>query len=386
MGNYFLIFREENHKNFAKMMKGDDKYVTKMTHFPKPPPKVAKKPPPVQQIQQELQNLERRVGPGLGLSGGLSGNPKPIGQRIVTNQKKEILKSKKRVPDYDDGNSEPAKVRKKSADDNNSEAKVTPMKSKIKPLPKVTNFRTLKKEIIPERLKMGRCRCVTEFEKLNRIGEGTYGIVYRARDIADDQIVALKKVRMEKERDGMPISSIREISILFDLKHENIVELKTVAVGQQLESLFLVMSYCHYDLASLLDHMAKPFTEDQIKCLIIQVLKGLAYSHSKFVVHRDLKVSNLLMTDGGILKLADFGLSRSLGYPRLPSTPKVVTLWYRAPEVLFGSRTHSAAMDLWSTGCVLAELLNHNPLFPARNEMELFEGIINTIGSPNETI
>ena len=103
------------------MMKGDDKYVTKMTHFPKPPPKVAKKPPPVQQIQHQLENLERRVGPGLGLSGGLSGNPKPIGQRIVTNQKKEIVKSKKRVPDYDDGNSEPAKVRKKSADDHNQE-------------------------------------------------------------------------------------------------------------------------------------------------------------------------------------------------------------------------------------------------------------------------
>lgn len=105
------------------MMKGDDKYVTKMTHFPKPPPKVVKKPPPggsVQQIQQELQNLERRVGPGLGLSGGLSA-PKPIGQRIITNQKKEILKSKKRVPDYEDGNSEPAKVRKKSADDHNQE-------------------------------------------------------------------------------------------------------------------------------------------------------------------------------------------------------------------------------------------------------------------------
>ena len=103
------------------MMKGDDKYVTKMTHFPKPPPKVAKKPPPVQQIQHQLENLERRVGPGLGLSGGLSGNPKPIGQRIVTNQKKEIVKSKKRIPDYDDGNSEPAKVRKKSVDDYNSE-------------------------------------------------------------------------------------------------------------------------------------------------------------------------------------------------------------------------------------------------------------------------
>jgi len=244
----------------------------------------------------------------------------------------------------------------------------------------------LKKETIPERLKMGRCRCVTEFEKLNRIGEGTYGIVYRARDIADDQIVALKKVRMEKERDGMPISSIREISILFDLKHENIVELKTVAVGQQLDSLFLVMSYCHYDLASLLDHMEKPFLEPQIKCLIIQVLKGLAHIHSKFIVHRDLKVSNLLMTDGGILKLADFGLSRTLGNPKQPSTPKVVTLWYRAPEILFGSRTHSSAMDMWSAGCVLAELLQHQALFPARGETELFDQIINTIGSPNESI
>ena len=136
------------------------------------------------------------------------------------------------------------------------------------------------------------------------------------------------------------------------------------------------MSYCHYDLASLLDHMEKPFLEPQIKCLIIQVLKGLAHIHSKFIVHRDLKVSNLLMTgklynnivfkevfqfnlDGGILKLADFGLSRTLGNPKQPSTPKVVTLWYRAPEILFGSRTHSSAMDMWSAGCVLGPFENY---------------------------
>ena len=124
------------------MMKGDDKYVTKMTHFPKPPPKVVKKPPPggsVQQIQQELQNLERRVGPGLGLSGGLSA-PKPIGQRIITNQKKEILKSKKRVPDYEDGNSEPAKVRKKSADDHNQEGNDENMFFKGSPSAKLYKF------------------------------------------------------------------------------------------------------------------------------------------------------------------------------------------------------------------------------------------------------
>lgn len=191
---------------------------------------------------------------------------------------------------------------------------------------------------------------------------------------------------MEKERDGMPVSSIREISILFELEHPNIVELKTVAVGQQLESLFLVMGYCHYDLASLLDHMSRPFTEDQIKCLMLQVLTGLEYMHSKFIVHRDLKVSNLLLTDKGILRIADFGLARALGTPRKPSTPKVVTLWYRAPEVLLGDKIHTSAMDLWSAGCVLSELLLHAPLFPARTELELIDMIINTIGSPNETI
>jgi len=229
-------------------------------------------------------------------------------------------------------------------------------------------------------------RPVTEFEKLNRIGEGTYGIVYRARDTADDRIVALKKVRMEKERDGIPVSSIREISLLFSLQHENIVQLESVAVGQQLESLFLVMGYCQYDLAGLLDHMSKPFLEEQVKCLMLQVLKGLEFMHSKYIAHRDLKVSNLLLTDEGVLKIADFGLARSFGTPRKPSTPKVVTLWYRAPEVLFGDRIHTTAMDLWSAGCVLSELLLHDPLFPARTELELIDKIIDTIGSPNETI
>lgn len=144
------------------------------------------------------------------------------------------------------------------------------------------------------------------------------------------------------------------------------------------------MGYCHYDLASLIDHMKTPFKEEEIKCLMLQVLKGLDFMHSKFIVHRDLKVSNLLLTglyniivitsikyediiwynlyqlyfynlilDKGILQIADFGLARSLGIPKKPSTPKVVTLWYRAPEVLFGAKIHSSAMDLWSAGWVL---------------------------------
>jgi len=156
----------------------------------------------------------------------------------------------------------------------------------------------------------GRCRAVSEFEKLNRVGEGTYGIVYRARDSKTGEIVALKKMRMDREKDGIPVSGIREISILLECRHENVVHLREVAVGRSLESIFLVMSYCEQDLASLLDNMQQPFSEAQVKCIAMQVLRGLRYLHGRFIVHRDLKVSNLLMTDKGCVKVADFGLAR----------------------------------------------------------------------------
>ncbi|XP_032245647.1 cyclin-dependent kinase 10 isoform X2 [Phoca vitulina] len=188
-------------------------------------------------------------------------------------------------------------------------------------------------------MKLGRCRSVKEFEKLNRIGEGTYGIVYRARDTQTDEIVALKKVRMDKEKDGVPISSLREITLLLRLRHPNIVELKEVVVGNHLESIFLVMGYCEQDLASLLENMPTPFSEAQVKCIVLQVLRGLQYLHQNFIIHRDLKVSNLLMTDKGCVKTADFGLARAYGIPVKPMTPKVVTLWF-----LRSSRT-----GLWVT-------------------------------------
>ena len=125
-----------------------------------------------------------------------------------------------------------------------------------------------------------------------------------------DEIVALKKVRMDREKDGLPVSGLREISLLLTCQHENIVELKEIAVGKSLDSIFLVMSYCEQDLASLLDNMQTPFSESQVKCIMIQLLKGLSYMHQNFIVHRDLKVSNLLLTDTGGLKVADFGLAR----------------------------------------------------------------------------
>lgn len=239
---------------------------------------------------------------------------------------------------------------------------------------------------IPEKHLFGKCRFVGEFEKLNRIGEGTYGVVYRARDTKTNEIVALKKMRMEKEKDGMPISGLREIMLLQACSHPNIVCLKEVVVGRSLESIFLVMEYCEQDLASLLDNMQKPFLETHVKCIMMQVFKGLTYLHKKEIVHRDVKVSNLLLTNMGTIKIADFGLARELGYPMSPMTPQVVTLWYRAPELLFQTKTQTSGVDMWAAGCILGELLLHKPLLPGKSEIDQINLIIDLLGTPNDNI
>ncbi|XP_051120854.1 cyclin-dependent kinase G-2-like [Andrographis paniculata] len=229
------------------------------------------------------------------------------------------------------------------------------------------------------------CRSVDEFEKLNKINEGTYGVVYRARDKKTGEIVALKKVKMEKEREGFPLTSLREINILLSFDHPSIVNVKEVVMGN-LDSIFMAMEYMEHDLKALIETMKQPFSQSEVKCLMLQLLGGVKYLHDNWVLHRDLKTSNLLLNNCGELKICDFGLARQYGSPLKPYTQLVVTLWYRAPELLLGAKEYSTAIDMWSVGCIMAELLSKEPLFNGKTEFDQLDKIFRILGTPNEKI
>ncbi|KAG9439331.1 hypothetical protein H6P81_019496 [Aristolochia fimbriata] len=230
------------------------------------------------------------------------------------------------------------------------------------------------------------CRSVDEFEKLNKIDEGTYGVVFRARDKKTDDIVALKKVKMAKEREGFPLTSLREINILLSFHHPSIVDVKEVVVGSDLNQIFMVMEYMEHDLKGLMETMKQPFSQSEVKCLMLQLLEGIKYLHDNWVLHRDLKTSNLLLNNRGELKICDFGLARQYGSPLKPYTHLVVTLWYRAPELLLGAKEYSTAIDMWSLGCIMAELLAKEPLFSGKSEIDQLDKIFKTLGTPSEKI
>lgn len=190
------------------------------------------------------------------------------------------------------------------------------------------------------------CRSVYKYDRLNKISEGTYGVVYRAKEKEMGDIVALKKVKMGKEREGFPVSALREMNILMSLQHPSIVEVREVVMDDH-DGVFMVMEYMDHELKRLMEVMKQPFSQSEVKCLMIQLLEGLSYLHDNWVIHRDLKTSNLLLSSKGELKICDFGLSRQYGRPLKPYTSVVVTLWYRAPELLLGTKQYSTAIDMW---------------------------------------
>uniref|UniRef100_A0A8C5FBK8 cyclin-dependent kinase n=1 Tax=Gadus morhua TaxID=8049 RepID=A0A8C5FBK8_GADMO len=230
------------------------------------------------------------------------------------------------------------------------------------------------------------CRSVEEFQCLNRIEEGTYGVVYRAKDKKTDEIVALKRLKMEKEKEGFPITSLREINTILKAQHPNIVTVREIVVGSNMDKIYIVMNYVEHDLKSLMETMKQPFLPGEVKTLMIQLLRGVRHLHDNWILHRDLKTSNLLLSHKGILKIGDFGLAREYGSPLKPYTPVVVTLWYRSPELLLGAKEYSTAVDMWSVGCIFGELLTQKPLFPGKSEIDQINKIFKDLGSPSEKI
>ncbi|XP_024535365.1 probable serine/threonine-protein kinase At1g54610 isoform X2 [Selaginella moellendorffii] len=228
-------------------------------------------------------------------------------------------------------------------------------------------------------------RRADSFEKLDKIGQGTYSNVYKARDLDSGKVVALKKVRFDSLEPESVKFMAREIQILRRLDHPNVVKLEGLVTSRMSSSLYLVFEYMEHDLAGLAACPGIMFTEPQVKCYLQQLIRGLDHCHTRGVLHRDIKGSNLLIDNSGILKIADFGLATFYHpYQNLALTSRVVTLWYRPPELLLGATEYSVGVDLWSTGCILAELLAGKPIMPGRTEVEQLHKIFKLCGSPSE--
>ncbi|XP_071967617.1 cyclin-dependent kinase 12 isoform X2 [Engystomops pustulosus] len=234
-------------------------------------------------------------------------------------------------------------------------------------------------------------RCVDKFDIIGIIGEGTYGQVYKAKDKDTGELVALKKVRLDNEKEGFPITAIREIKILRQLIHRSVVNMKEIVTDKQdaldfkkdKGAFYLVFEYMDHDLMGLLESGLVQFSEDHIKSFMKQLMEGLDYCHKKNFLHRDIKCSNILLNNSGQIKLADFGLARLYNSDESrPYTNKVITLWYRPPELLLGEERYTPAIDVWSCGCILGELFTKKPIFQANQELAQLELISRLCGSP----
>ncbi|XP_048875521.1 cyclin-dependent kinase 9 [Brienomyrus brachyistius] len=235
------------------------------------------------------------------------------------------------------------------------------------------------------------CDEFSKYEKLAKIGQGTFGEVFKAKHRQTGKKVALKKVLMENEKEGFPITALREIKILQLLKHENVVNLieicrtKATQFNRYKGSIYLVFDFCEHDLAGLLSNANVKFTLAEIKKVMQMLLNGLYYIHRNKILHRDMKAANVLITRDGVLKLADFGLARAFSLAKNSQgnryTNRVVTLWYRPPELLLGERDYGPPIDLWGGGCIMAEMWTRSPIMQGNTEQHQLTLISQLCGS-----
>ncbi|ELQ73821.1 Protein kinase PCTAIRE [Trachipleistophora hominis] len=224
------------------------------------------------------------------------------------------------------------------------------------------------------------------YQRLEKIGEGTYGIVYKAKNKSTNKIVALKKIRPENEEEGISTTTIREISILKNLNNNRIIKLMDVMYSNS--SIYIVYEYLETDLRRFLDDCISQGTtidKDVRREMARQMVEGVAFLHCNGILHRDLKPQNILIDGNGNIKLADFGLGRTLRLPIKTLTHDVITLWYRPPEILLGSKHYASSVDVWSLACILAELFTLKPIFPGDSEIDQLYKIFMILGTPDNT-
>ena len=226
----------------------------------------------------------------------------------------------------------------------------------------------------------------SKFKDVQKIAGGTFGVIYRAIDSSDPDKphVALKKLLIDEQDEGVPPTTLREVALLLTLKHENIVHMREFVLAEP--RIYLVFEFFKEDLKACM-HSKFPLGMPPlfVKSCILQILRGVAYCHKEGIVHRDLKPHNVLVDDNGHVKIADFGLARPL-IPMKVYTTQVVTLWYRAPELLLGNEVYDASVDVWSIGCIFPELVNGIPLLPGDCEIDELFRIFRMLGTPDEDI
>jgi cyclin-dependent kinase 7 len=230
------------------------------------------------------------------------------------------------------------------------------------------------------------------YEKSNKLGEGTFAEVYLAYDIQQDrQKVAVKRIKKStKFVDGVSWTALREIKFLREINHENIVNLLDVFTNPS-GQVHLVFEYCSFDLDKVIRNKSRPLRENEIATYMWMLLNGLDKLHSYWILHRDLKPENLLIDPNGILKIGDFGLARTFAgladCDRVSDmTSQVVTRGYKAPEIMFGAKDYGEGVDMWSVGCIFAELMTGVGFFgcTADSDLEELGRIFTTLGTPTD--
>lgn len=223
------------------------------------------------------------------------------------------------------------------------------------------------------------------YKRVQQVGEGTYGKVYKAKNSLTEEFVALKRLRLESEREGFPITAMREIKLLQSFDHPNIVGLLEMMVEHN--QIFMIFDYLDHDLTGLLTHPDLKLTEGHRKTIFKQLMEGMNYLHKRRVIHRDIKGSNILVDRQGVVKVADFGLARTMKVLKEGESPdytnRVITIWYRPPELLLGSVDYGREVDIWGVGCLLLELYTKMAAFQGTEEISQLYKIFEIMGTPS---